>query len=162
MSIPIDIQPASDHELVIARLLDAPCDRVYAAWTRPDLLRQWFAPKPWTTADARLDVRPGGNSLVVMRSPEGVDHPNPGVYLEVVPGRKLVMTDAYAEAWVPAEKPFMTLVLTFDPVDGGRTRYVARALHWTIEDREDHERMGFHNGWSICTDQLEQIARASA
>jgi len=91
-----------------------------------------------------------------MRGPDGKDLPNPGVYLEVVPNRRLVSTDAYVRAWQPSEKPFMTLDLTFEPVDG-KTRYTARARHWTAADREAHEKMGFHEGWGLCTDQLEQL-----
>lgn len=148
--------PANDRELVITRLINASPEKVYAAWTTPELLVQWFAPKPWTTARAELDVRPGGSSLVVMRSPEGEEMPCPGVYLEVVPGKKIVSTDAYLRAWEPSEKPFMTLILTFEPEDG-QTRYTARVLHWTTADREQHEQMGFHTGWGQCTDQLAAL-----
>ena len=50
----------------------------------------------------------------------------------------------------------MTLVLTFED-EGGKTRYTARALHWTEADRKAHEDMGFHQGWGQCTDQLEAL-----
>jgi uncharacterized protein YndB with AHSA1/START domain len=148
--------PSSNRELVLTRLIDAPPSKVYRAWTEPELLKQWFAPKPYTTPFAEMDVRPGGSSLIVMQGPDGVQMPNPGVYLEVVENRKLVATDAYVKAWEPSEKPFMTVILTFDD-EGGKTRYTARALHWTVEDRETHEKMGFHEGWGICTDQLEAL-----
>ncbi|MBL9128919.1 MAG: SRPBCC domain-containing protein, partial [Verrucomicrobiales bacterium] len=88
-----------DRDLLITRLIDAPPERVYAAWTTPELLRQWFAPLPVVTPVAELDVRPGGSSLIVMRLPDGTELPNRGVYLEVVPNRRLVFTDAYTEAW---------------------------------------------------------------
>jgi uncharacterized protein YndB with AHSA1/START domain len=148
--------PASDRELVLSRLIDAPREKLYRAWTETELLKQWFAPLPWTTPSAELDVRPGGANLVVMRSPDGTDYPNPGVYLEVVKNEKLVITDAYVKAWEPAEKPFMTVILTFED-EGGKTRYTARALHWTVEDREAHEKMGFHEGWGQCADQLAAL-----
>jgi uncharacterized protein YndB with AHSA1/START domain len=101
-------------------------------------------------------VRPGGSAYFVMRGPDGKDLPNRGVYLEVVPNEKLVSTDAYVKAWEPSEKPFMTLILTFED-EGGKTRYTARVHHWTVADRETHEKMGFHKGWSLCTDQLEAL-----
>lgn len=148
--------PANDRELVITRLINASPEKVYAAWTTPELIVRWFAPKPWTTARAELDVRAGGSSLVVMRSPEGEEMPCPGVYLEVVPGKKIVSTDAYLRAWEPSEKPFMTLILTFEPEDG-QTRYTARVRHWTVADREQHEKMGFHEGWGQCTEQLAAL-----
>lgn len=149
--------PRSERELMLTRIFDAPPSDVFRAWIDPEILKQWFAPLPWTTPHAELDVRPGGSSLVVMRGPDGKDYPNPGVYLEVVENERLVITDAYTRAWEPSEKPFMTLVLSFDDLGDGRTRYTARALHWTVADREAHEKMGFHEGWGQCADQLAAL-----
>ena len=93
-----------------------------------------------------------------MRSPEGEDFPNAGVYLEVVPERRLVFTDAYTEGWRPSEKPFFTAVIDLADEAGG-TRYTATARHWTDAARAEHEKMGFHEGWGQCADQLEALAR---
>src|SRR5215218_6067993 len=125
----------SDRELVITRLINAPREIVYRAWTEPELMKQWFTPRPWTTTVIETDVRPGGSNYILMRGPNGDEFPNRGVYLEVVPNERLVFTDAYTKAWAPSEKPFMTVVLTFEDV-GGKTRYTARAQHWTVADRE--------------------------
>jgi uncharacterized protein YndB with AHSA1/START domain len=146
-----------DRELVLSRLIDVPREKLYRAWTEPELLKQWFAPLPYTTPVAEMDVRPGGANLIVMRGPDGAELPNRGVYLEVVKNERLVFTDAYAKAWEPSQKPFMTVVLTFED-EGGKTRYTARARHWTVEDRQAHENMGFHQGWGLCTDQLAALA----
>ena len=156
MTAATDIKPADDRELVLIRLIDAPREKVYRAFTDAELLKQWFAPLPWTITEAELDVRPGGTNRFVMRSPEGELYPNQGVYLDVVPNEKLVMTDAYTEAWKPSEKPFMTAILTFED-EGGKTRYTARARHWSAADREAHEKMGFHEGWGQCADQLAAL-----
>lgn len=149
--------PETDRELVLTREINAPPEKLFRAWTQPELLKQWFAPLPFTTPHAELDVRPGGSSLIVMRGPDGTDYPNRGVYLEVVPNERLVSTDAFTHAWQPSEKPFMTLILTFEDIGGGRTRYTARVRHWTVEDREMHEKMGFHEGWGTCADQLAAL-----
>lgn len=149
--------PETDRELVLTREIDAPPEKLFKAWTQPELLKQWFAPLPFTTPHAELDVRPGGSSLIVMRGPDGTDYPNRGVYLEVVENERLVSTDAFTSAWQPSEKPFMTLILTFEDIDGGKTRYTARVRHWTVEDREMHEKMGFHEGWGTCADQLAAL-----
>ncbi len=152
-------KPTDERELVLTRIFDAPREKVFRAWTDPELLKEWFVPRPWTIASVQLDLRPGGASLIVMRDPDGKEYPNPGVYLEVVENEKLVFTDAYTKAWMPAEKPFFTGVITFED-EGGKTRYTARALHWTVEDRKAHEEMGFHEGWGRCADQLaEMLAR---
>ncbi len=147
---------SADRDLTLTRLIDAPREKLYRAWTDPGLLKQWFAPLPYITPVAELDVRPGGAAFIVMRGPDGKDLPNHGVYLDVVPNQRLVSTDAYTKAWEPSEKPFMTLILTFED-EGGKTRYTARARHWTVADREAHEKMGFHQGWGICTDQLTAL-----
>jgi uncharacterized protein YndB with AHSA1/START domain len=147
----------TDHELVLTRFIPAPRAKLYRAWTEPELMKQWFAPAPWTTPVAETDVRPGGASYVVMRSPDGKDMPVRGVYLEVAENAKLVFTDAYTSAWVPSAKPFMTAVVTFEDEAGG-TRYTARVRHWSAPDKAAHEKMGFHTGWGICTEQLAALA----
>jgi uncharacterized protein YndB with AHSA1/START domain len=156
MTAPAEAAPTTDRELTLTRLIDAPREKVFRAWTDPHLLKQWFAPLPWTTPVAELDLRPGGANLIVMRSPEGQDMPNRGVYLEIVENERLVFTDAYTKAWEPSEKPFMTVILTFEDA-GGKTRYTARVRHWNVADRETHERMGFHQGWGQCADQLAAL-----
>jgi uncharacterized protein YndB with AHSA1/START domain len=150
-------QPNSNRELVLTRILNAPREKVYQAWTNLEILKKWFAPKPWSTPFAQLDVRAGGANVVTMRSPEGQDFPNSGVYLEVVPNEKLVFTDAYTKAWEPSQKPFMTVVLTFEDAGPGKTKYTARVVHWSEADRETHEKMGFHTGWGQCATQLEDV-----
>ena len=149
--------PSTDRELVLTRLIDAPRETLYRCWTEPALMKQWFAPKPYETPVVEVDVRSGGANLIVMRGPDGQDMPNRGMYLEVVPNERLVFTDAFTEAWQPSAKPFMTAILTFEP-QGDKTLYTARVRHWTVEDREAHEKMGFHQGWGICTDQLAALA----
>lgn len=149
--------PANDRELILTRLIDAPREKLYRCWTEPTLMKQWFAPKPYETPVVETDVRPGGATLIVMRGPDGQDMPNRGIYLEVVPNERLVFTDAFTEAWQPSAKPFMTVILTFEK-QGDKTLYTARVRHWTVEDREAHEKMGFHVGWGICTDQLAALA----
>jgi uncharacterized protein YndB with AHSA1/START domain len=150
-------EAVGDRELKLTRLIDAPREAVYQAWTDPELLRQWFAPLPYTTPFAELNVYAGGANTITMRGPDGNDMPNTGCYLEVIPNEKLVFTDAYGPDWTPRDgKPFMTVALTFAD-EGGKTRYTARVLHWTAEDRQTHETMGFHQGWAICTEQLAKL-----
>ena len=125
----------SDRELVLTRIINA---------------------LPRTTPVAETDVRVGGSSLIVMRGPDGNEFPNRGVYLEVVKNERLVFTDAYTKAWEPSEKPFMTVILTFEDA-GGKTKYTAVVRHWTVADREAHEKMGFHQGWAMCAEQLAAL-----
>jgi uncharacterized protein YndB with AHSA1/START domain len=148
--------PMSDRELVLTRVIDASPEKLFRAWTEPELLKQWHTPDPWKTIYAETDVRAGGSNYIVMQSPEGQEFPNHGVYLEVVKNEKLVFTDAYTKAWEPSDKPFMTAILTFEDL-GGKTRYTARVRHWTAEDYETHQKMGFAEGWGKATDQLAAL-----
>jgi uncharacterized protein YndB with AHSA1/START domain len=137
---------AADRDLILERIIDAPPEKLFRAWTEPDLLKQWFTPPPFTVPHAEMDVRAGGSSLIVMRGPDGAEFP------------KLVFTDAFTSAWKPSAKPFMVGIITFEDLGGGQTKYTARVCHWTEADRETHEKMGFHQGWGIATDQLAALA----
>ena len=105
-------------------------------------------------------LNPGGASNNTMYGPEGEVFENKGVYLEIVPNEKLVFTDAFTEGWVPAEDGgMMTATLTFEAIEGGKTRYIARAAHPTVEKLKQHEQMGFHDGWGAVADQMEAVAK---
>ncbi|CAM4088562.1 SRPBCC family protein [Comamonas aquatilis] len=145
------------NDLVLIRRIPASAQTLFRCWTEPELIKQWFVPSPWTIAHVQLDLRAGGQSLIVMQDPEGNQHPNPGVYLEVIPNRRLVFTDAYTAGWLPAAKPFMTAIISFEP-EGEQTLYTARARHWSAEARQQHLDMGFEQGWGICADQLQTLA----
>ena len=86
------------HELAITRLINATPERVYDVWTTR--LGEWWAPRPNTTPVVELDLRPGGRGRMDMRSPEGVDMPHEGVFLEVEPNRKIVLTNAFRAGWI--------------------------------------------------------------
>ena len=147
------------RDLILDRVLEIAPDKAYRCWTDPDLIPHWFCPPPWKAVRAVFDLRPGGANEVEMHGPNGERFVNKGVFLELVPGRRLVFTDAYVDAWTPSERPFMTVVLTFDDLGDGRTHYVARVRHWTEDARKEHEQMGFQQGWGIATDQMVALAK---
>ncbi len=155
----IQLQHDPKLDLVLDRVVDVPPEFVWKAWTRPEHLRQWFAPAPWSVSDCRIDLRPGGEFFTEMRSPEGETFPGQGCFLEVVENRRLTVTDALLPGYRPAESPFFTTVLTLEP-EGKGTRYVARAMHRNPEDRVRHEEMGFIEGWGTCLDQLVHLVKA--
>jgi uncharacterized protein YndB with AHSA1/START domain len=157
MNAPLPSQD-TDRDLVLSLVLNAPRENIYRCWTEADLIPKWFAPKPWTTPKAVVDVRPGGGSVITMADEQGNEYPNPGQYLEVVPNERLVFTDAFVGDWQPSEKPFFTAFIILDDAGEGKTKYTAVARHWTAEDAENHKKMGFHEGWGICAKQLEALA----
>lgn len=150
--------PDPKHVLTLDRTFDIPASKLWRCWTEPDLLKIWFCPKPWYVSDARIDLRPGGEFFTVMNGPEGERFDNVGVVLAVEPERRLVTTDAFLPGWIPADSAFMAAHITFEDLGSGRTRYLARAMHWTEETLKKHEQMGFHEGWGKAADQLEDLA----
>jgi len=149
---------AAAYELSITRLIDAPVAAVWRAWTEDT--GAWFCPRPWTAEFLVQELRAGGRSSIVMRGPNGEENRLEGVYLEVVPERRIVSTDAFAGDWVPSG-PFMVRIDNFAEEAGG-TRYTATARHWTAEARDQHAAMGFDAGWNAATDQLEALAKGLA
>lgn len=160
-----DFARDTTRDLFLERFADVPPERVWAAWTTPSLMVQWFTPKPWETIAVELDLRPGGIFRTVMRSPEGEEFPGDGCVLEVVPGRRLVWTSALLPGYRPqaieegGTVPFhFTAVVTVEPHEGG-TRYTALAIHADEAGARKHAEMGFHEGWGAAFDQLVALVR---
>ncbi|MES2337744.1 MAG: SRPBCC family protein [Pseudomonadota bacterium] len=149
---------SAPYELRIERIIDVPVDVVWRAWTEHQ--DEWFCPRPWRSETLVQELRAGGRSSIVMRGPEGEENHLEGVFLEVVPGERIVSTDAFTHGWLPAG-PFMVRIDTFEDI-GGRTRYTATARHWTREAMEQHAAMGFDAGWNAATDQLVAVSERLA
>lgn len=146
-------QMKPELDLLLRRELPVPPRLVWAAWTEPRLLTQWFTPAPWRTTEAEVDLRPGGIFRTVMEGPNGERMDNAGCWLEVVPYTRLSFTDGLLPGFRPAGSGFMTGILTLEEIPGG-TRYSALVLHKDAADRDKHEAMGFFQGWGTATDQL--------
>ncbi len=143
---------------MLTRQIDAPREKIFRAWTEPELMKQWFAPLPYTTPVVEIDVRSGGNSFIVMRGPDGTDMPMHGVYLEVVPNERIVFTDAFdLRLGALGQAVLHRHHHPRGQMAGAARRYTAVARHWNAEDREAHEEMGFHEGWGQCADQLAAL-----
>ena len=121
---------SAQREIILSRVLDAPRDLVWKAWTEPERLMRWWGPKEFTSPSCKLDFRVGGTYLFCMRSPEGQDYWSTGVYREIVPQERIVCTDSFADESgnvVPAthyglgaDFPLEMLVtVTFEEHDGG-------------------------------------------
>jgi len=151
----MNLKPAP-FELSISRVIDAPRQKIFRAWTEPALLVQWWGPHGMTTPECEMDLWVGGQFRTLMRAPDGSEYLTLGVFLEIVAPRRLVFTDAFVPGWIPSGKAFMTAEVLLEE-ESGKTRYTARALHWTEEDRQAHEAMGFHEGWGQSLDRLETL-----
>lgn len=145
-------------DLMLQREIEVPPHMVWMAWTQPEHLKKWFCPRPWMVTECEIDLRPGGKFRTVMQGPAGERHDGTGIYLEVVPNQRLVWTDALVPGYRPAAEPFMTGILTLEPIAKG-TLYTAYALHRDEATCKKHEDMGFHQGWNAATDQLVELLK---
>lgn len=154
-----DTQPAT-HDLVITRIFDAPRALVWQAWTDPASFMRWWGPKDFTAPACKIDLRVGGVYLYCMRSPEGQDFWNTGVYREIIEFQRIVCTQSVADAdgnlvsashyGMPGDWPAeMLLTVTFEDF-GGKTRMTLR--HAGIPSGPMSE--GAEAGWNGSFDKL--------
>lgn len=155
-------------DLVLEREVDVPVAAVWAGWTRPELIVQWWTPAPWKTVECVLDLRPGGVFSTTMESPEGERFPNAGCILEVVPECRLTWTSVMGADFRPIapangadDLPF-TATITMEPTATGGTRYRAVARHADERGAARHAEMGFQEGWGTVFDQLVALIRSGA
>jgi uncharacterized protein YndB with AHSA1/START domain len=150
-------------ELVLTRVFDAPRERVWKAWTDPEEFKRWWGPKDFTAPFAKFDLRVGGKYLNCMRSPDGKEFWSTGVYREIVPMSKLVLTDSFADEkgnvvpasyyGMPPDVPLETQVtVTFEDVDG-KTKMTLR--HGGFPSGPQRTMAG--QGWS---ESFEKMAAA--
>ncbi|MDQ6683528.1 MAG: SRPBCC family protein [Pseudomonadota bacterium] len=163
MSLFPTYRPDPKLDLVLERVVDVPLELVWKAWTTPQMLMKWFTPAPWTTPEVEVDLRPGGIFRNVMQSPDGQRMTNGGSFLEVVPNERLVWTSALLPGFRPAPPrtgfPHITAAILLARVGSG-TKYTAVVMHPSEEGRQQHEAMGFHNGWGTALDQLVALVKA--
>jgi uncharacterized protein YndB with AHSA1/START domain len=153
-----------DLDLSVQRVIRAPRDVVWNAWTDPSSLEQWWTPAPTRSRIERLDVWPGGGFVTSM-SDDGesfVPHTD-GLFIVVQPQSRIVFTNAIDSAWRPAAPApiAMTAEITFgEHADG--TDYRAVVRHGDPASRAQHEELGFFDGWGSVTEALALLAEGVA
>jgi uncharacterized protein YndB with AHSA1/START domain len=145
-------------ELSVTRFIAAPLAVVWD--TMVNRMNEWWCPRPWRAEVVEQDRRPGGRSAMVMYRPEGEEMPQEGIFLAWEEGRMFAVTDAITADLQPSG-PFMIGIWDVAP-EGEGTRYTARARHWSDEAREQHEAMGFTQGWDAAAAQLAELCEAQA
>jgi len=122
----------SDRELVITRLIDAPRELVWEAWTKAEHVKHWWGPDGFTNTIHEMEVKPGGVWRFMMHGPTGIDFPNKIVFNEVVKPERLVYTHSSEDENDP--NIFHTTV-TFEE-KRGKTNITMRGLFATAEERD--------------------------
>jgi uncharacterized protein YndB with AHSA1/START domain len=154
-----------DREIVIERTFNAPAAIVFEAWTRPELVQRWWAPR--TFRDVMLtceaDVRPGGRYRYVMQAGAGRRMAFSGRYLEVSPPSRLVHTQIFepAAAGPEPDAPAITVTVTFED-RGGRTHVVSHTVCPTSELRDTIIASGMETGMRQTMDQLDELVELLA
>ncbi len=155
---PHTLNPELDLELL--REVDVAPELVWRAWTEPELITQWFTPKPYETPQCEIELRPGGIFRTVMRSPEGEEFDGSGCFLDIVPNERLVWTSALGPGFRPQPGPMpFTAILELQPTASGGTRYRAIAMHQDPAGTQQHAEMGFVDGWGAALDQLVELVK---
>jgi uncharacterized protein YndB with AHSA1/START domain len=153
---------APTRDIKIVRVINAPRERVWQAWTEPDILKHWCGLKTYTVPYYSVDLRVGGKTLNCIRSAEGMEMWSTGTYLEIVEGKHLVITDNFADKdgnIVPASTYGMTMEwpsdakidLTFEDLDG-KTRLTVKHINVPVGQEGDLT----DQGWKEYLDRLEE------
>jgi uncharacterized protein YndB with AHSA1/START domain len=141
----------AERTLVVDRLFRASPERVFRAWTDPALLVQWWGPEGFTVPEHDLDIRPGGAWRTVMRSPKGTSHTVSGVYREIVPSRRLVMTWAWQQD--DGTRGHETeIAIDFAAAPEGTRIHLVQKLFRGTADRDSH-----NAGWTSTFNDLDRL-----
>ena len=163
-------EKSADRDFVITRTFDAPRPLVFKAWTDPKQMAHWWGPHGFTNPICELDVRPSGKWRIVMRGPDGSEHPAKGTYVEIVEPERIVMTIDHSELpeeWHDMVNPNrpkgqprpavegQTTVLFEDL--GGKTRLTVRIKFESAAIRDSLLRIGMNDGWSQTLERLTAV-----
>lgn len=165
MALKESINKQAERELVITRVFDAPRELVWKAWTDPDYFKRWWGPKNFTSPVSKIDLRVGGRYLYCMRSPEGQDYWGTGIYREIVPLERLVLTDSFADEKgnvVPASHYGMTgdwplelLVTVLFEETGGKTKMTLRHIGIPSGKMSDDTQAGWNESFDKLAESLK-------
>jgi uncharacterized protein YndB with AHSA1/START domain len=142
----------SEREIVTERVFDAPRERVFAAFTDPELIPRWWGPRRMTTIVDRMDLRPGGMWRFVSHDCDGQEQGFRGVYREIAPPERLVQTFEWEGL------PGHVIVETFSFEDlGARTRVRTTSLFHTTEERDGMLASGMERGLTESHERLAEL-----
>lgn len=161
--------------IIIERMIDAPHEAVWQAWTKPELIKKWWGPEGFSAPSIKVDLRVGGKYIFAMHGPQGSewdkDMYSAGVYKEIVPGEKLVVTDYFSDEDGKIMEPVdfgqdpdfpkeSTVTVLFEEKDQGKTKL--SIIYPRPEKKEQLVAMlksGMEAGWNSSLDKLARILK---
>ena len=146
------------NTVFVKREFDAEQSLVWDAFTRPEILDQWWAPQPWTSKTKQMNFEVGGRRLYAMVSPEGEEHWSIQLYTEITPISNFKLTDAFVDKDenMNADMPSAAWNLDFSETDGISTVDIS-IKHQSLATLEQHLKMGFQQGFTMTLNYLEQM-----
>ncbi|EPG72559.1 hypothetical protein LEP1GSC058_0900 [Leptospira fainei serovar Hurstbridge str. BUT 6] len=159
----------AERELVLTRIFDAPRELVFRVWTDPKHVVNWWGPNHFTNPVCEMDFRPGGKYRIIMRSPEGVDYPVAGSYLEIVENERIVSTVFVVEhpkEWIEemrnsigqdeeANSLDSVVTVTFEDHEKKKTKLTIRSRFESDTVRDGFKKMGMVEGWTQSLERFE-------
>lgn len=148
--------------ITVERSFDAPRDTVWTAWTNPEILCKWWAPKPYECVIKEMEVRPGGRCLYYMQGPKGDRHWSFFDYAEVQPTSFYSGSDGFCDEQgvINEAMPRPTWKNRFEDKDGGTLVSIMIQFE-NDEDMEKMLKMGFKEGFTQGLEQLDEILASS-
>ncbi len=152
---------ALQNEIVINRVFNLPVSVVWLAWTDAEYYKKWWGPRGFTCPSSKMEAKVGGKYLSCMRGPDGKEYWSTGVVKELIPERKLVVTDSFSdekgnikpasEYGMPGDWPKELLITVYLEEADGATKMKLKHQGIPNEMREDCIK-----GWNESFDKLEE------
>ncbi len=147
------LRTPGDREIVTERVFDASPQRVWDAWTKPELIARWWGLRDTATRVDALELRPGGAWRFVETGSGGAEYAFRGVYREIVPPTRL----AFTFEWEGEPGHVLVDTLDFQDLGDGRTKLVVHALFHTREERDGMIDAGMEGGLNEGYEQLDAL-----
>jgi uncharacterized protein YndB with AHSA1/START domain len=143
------------REITLTRVFDAPRDVVFKAWTDPDEIAKWWGPEDYGVSSAQIEAKPGGECVIVMRGPDGIDSPMRGVFDEYVAPERLVMRSSVS---TPAGDLLLKAIntVTFAAI-GERTEITVVARAEAYSPQAKMMLSGMKSGWNQSLQCLDDV-----
>lgn len=163
-----------ENKIIISRVFDAPKEKVWEAWTTPEMVKKWWGPEHFTAPSIKIDFKVGGKYIYCMRGPAGTpfdkDMYSAGEYKEIVPMERIVVSDYFSdengnktsptEHGLTSEMPEeMTVTVTFEEVESGKTKL---SIIYSPESAEQKQAMiasRMEEGWGTSLDKLVEVLK---